>query len=305
MRLLQNINVDFVGLRRVGFITSSILLIASILSIFTVGLQLGIDFRGGTEFVVETDEALGVTDVRDELRPIDRSVEVKLFGNETTFLVRSSLEGGDVSEEEAQILSIINSLHPNANAQVVGTDSVGPRFAEDLKRGAVMAVLFSLIVIFLYILVRFEWRFGVGAVAALAHDVTITLGVFSAFRFIMPFSLDINQSIIAAFLTIVGYSLNDTVVVFDRIREYLTVFKSERYDVVINKSINSTLSRTIITSLTTLFVVVVLFFAGGEVLRGFAFALIVGILIGTYSSIFVAAPIVVELKSRVRPSRQR
>ncbi len=305
MRLLQNINVNFVGLRRFGYLISSVLLVASVVSIFTLGLQLGIDFRGGTEFIIESDEPLGVTSVRDELRPIDPSVEVKLFGDPTTLLVRSSLEGGDVSDQAAQIIATVEEAHPGSNPRIVGTDSVGPRFAEDLKRGSILAVFFSLIVIFLYILVRFEWRFGVGAVAALAHDVTITLGVFSLFRFIMPFSMDINQSIIAAFLTIVGYSLNDTVVVFDRIREYLTVFKSERYEVVINKSINSTLSRTVITSLTTLFVVTVLFFAGGEVLRGFAFALIVGILIGTYSSVFVAAPIVVELKSRMRPSRQR
>jgi preprotein translocase SecF subunit len=168
-----------------------------------------------------------------------------------------------------------------------------------------MAVLFSLLVIFLYILVRFEWRFGIGAVAALVHDVTITLGVFSLARYVAPFSLDIDQSIIAAFLTIVGYSLNDTVVVFDRIREYLSIFKSEQYDRVINKSINSTLSRTIITSVTTLFVVGVLFVAGGEVLRGFAFALIVGILIGTYSSVFVAAPVVVELRTHLGKSRRK
>lgn len=306
MRLLQNIDKDWVGLRRVGYVFSGILLTLSVISIFTLGLQLGIDFLGGTEFVVETDVPLGVTDVRDELtRAMNSPTEVKSFGSPTELLVRSSLEGGDISAQEGQLVAALNARYPDSNARVVGTESVGPRFAEDLKRGAVMAILFSLVVIFLYILVRFEWRFGIGAVAALAHDVTITLGVFSMFRYIAPFSMDIDQSIIAAFLTIVGYSLNDTVVVFDRIREYLSVFKSEKYETVINKSINSTLSRTIITSLTTLFVVVVLFFAGGEVLRGFAFALIVGILIGTYSSIFVASPIVVELRRHLGQSRRR
>jgi preprotein translocase SecF subunit len=161
-------------------------------------------------------------------------------------------------------------------------------------------VLCALAVIFIYIMVRFEWRFGVGAVAALAHDVTITLGLFSLLHGLVPFSLQIDQAIIAAFLTIVGYSLNDTVVVFDRIREYASVFKTEAYDVVVNKSINSTLSRTIVTSGTTLIVVLVLFLTGGEVLRGFAFALIVGIFVGTYSSVFVAAPVVLELRTRAR-----
>jgi preprotein translocase SecF subunit len=161
----------------------------------------------------------------------------------------------------------------------------------------------SLLVIFVYILIRFEWRFGVGAVTALFHDVLITLGIFSMLHGYVPFSLQIDQTIIAAFLTIVGYSLNDTVVVFDRIREYSGLFKAEEYESVVNRSINNTLSRTIITSGTTLLVVTVLFIFGGEVLRGFAFALIVGILIGTYSSIFVASPVVVELRSRASARR--
>ncbi|HMB92238.1 MAG TPA: protein translocase subunit SecF, partial [Rhodothermales bacterium] len=164
--------------------------------------------------------------------------------------------------------------------------------------GAIYAVLGSLLVIFIYILLRFEWRFGVGAVAALFHDVTITLGLFALLHNIMPFSLQIDQAIIAAFLTIVGYSLNDTVVVFDRVREFTNLFKTEAYGTVVNRSINTTLSRTIITSGTTLLVVVTLFIFGGEVLKGFAFALIIGVIIGTYSSVFVASPIVVELQKR-------
>jgi preprotein translocase SecF subunit len=153
-------------------------------------------------------------------------------------------------------------------------------------------------VIFVYILIRFEWRYSLGAVAALFHDVLITLGLFSLLHGVLPFSLQIDQTIIAAFLTIVGYSLNDTVVIFDRIREYTKRFKTESFDYVVNVSVNRTLSRTIVTSGTTLLVVLTLFIFGGEVLRGFAFALIVGILIGTYSSIFVAAPVVVELRTR-------
>jgi preprotein translocase SecF subunit len=175
---------------------------------------------------------------------------------------------------------------------------VGPRFAQDLQRGAIYSILGSLLVIFVYILIRFEWRFSVGAVAALFHDVLIVLGMFSLLRFVMPFSLQIDQTIIAAFLTLVGYGLNDTVVVFDRIREYTGLFKSEKYENVVNRSINNTLSRTIITSGTTLLVVVILFIFGGEVLRGFTFALIMGIIIGTYSSVFVASPVVLALRQR-------
>ena len=178
------------------------------------------------------------------------------------------------------------------------TDVVGPRFAEDLKEGAIYAVFGSLLVIFIYILIRFEWRFGVGAVTALFHDVFITLGVFALLHGFLPFSLQIDQTIIAAFLTIVGYSLNDTVVIFDRIREFTNLFKTEPYNQVVNRSINTTLSRTLVTSGTTLLVVITLFIFGGEVLRGFAFALTFGILIGTYSSVYVATPVVVELHKR-------
>jgi len=159
-------------------------------------------------------------------------------------------------------------------------------------------VLGSLLVIFVYVLIRFEWRFGATAVAALFHDVVVTLGVFSLLQGIMPFSLQIDQTIIAAFLTIVGYSINDTVVVFDRIREYSNLYKTMPFPTMVNKAINSTLSRTIITSATTLFVIVVLFIFGGEVLRGFAFAVGFGIIAGTYSTIFVASPLMLELRQR-------
>jgi len=201
------------------------------------------------------------------------------------------------------IVSAIERDFPGSEPTIEGTYAVSPRFADDLKRGAIYSILGSLLVIFVYILLRFEWRFGVGAVAALFHDVTITLGIFSIFHGFVPFSLQIDQTIIAAFLTIVGYSLNDTVVVFDRIREYTGIFKSETYEHIVNKSINNTLSRTLVTSGTTLFVVAVLFIFGGEVLRGFAFALIIGILIGTYSSVFVASPIVLELRKRASAGR--
>ena len=300
MRIFENTSFKLVEKRRQAFVISGLVLLGCIASLLIRGITPGIDFLGGSEFVIETQSVLNVTEVRNELADVLGSTpEVKEFGSPTAILVRTTV-GGDVNDLEQSIVEGIATAHPESNPQVVKTDSVGPRFADDLKRGAILSVLFALAVIFIYIMVRFEWRFGVGAVAALAHDVTITLGLFSLLHGVVPFSLQIDQAIIAAFLTIVGYSLNDTVVVFDRIREYASVFKTEAYDVVVNKSINSTLSRTIVTSGTTLIVVIVLFLTGGEVLRGFAFALIVGIFVGTYSSVFIAAPVVLELRKRAR-----
>lgn len=297
MRILENANFAFIQHRTKGYIISGILLAASVLSLVFNGLELGIDFKGGMEFVIETTEPLDAVAVRAVLSDVLASEpEVKTYGDHA-LLIRTV---GDQGIDEAQAL-IVRSFESNFEGSqplVQKTDIVGPRFAEDLARGAIYSVFGSLLVIFIYIMIRFEWRFGVGAVVALFHDVIITLGFFSVLKGVLPFSMQIDQTIIAAFLTIVGYSLNDTVVVFDRIREYTGIFKAEKYEDVINKSINNTLSRTIITSSTTLLVVVVLFILGGEVLRGFAFALMIGILVGTYSSIFVASPVVVELKLR-------
>lgn len=297
MRIFENANFGFVDSRKKGYIISGVLLLASIVSLTVHGVELGIDFQGGMEFVVETDIQIDATEARAGLGGVlGTEPEVKTFGA-NALLVRT-LPNESISAVQSQILTGFETLYPGSNPVMLKNDIVGPRFAQELKRGAIYSVLGSLLVIFVYILLRFEWRFGLGAVAALFHDVTITLGVFAALHGFLPFSLQIDQTIIAAFLTIVGYSLNDTVVVFDRIREYTALFKSEDYEKVVNKSINNTLSRTIITSSTTLLVVLVLFIFGGEVLRGFAFALIIGILIGTYSSIYVASPAVIELRNR-------
>ena len=303
MRIFENANFNFIGNRRKAYIVSGILLLLSVGSLIVRGLELGIDFQGGMEFVVESPVELEPVAVRGQLATaLGSEPEVKTFGVGQV-LIRTSVEG-DISDIQNRIVEGIAEGFAGSNPEVVKTDVVGPRFAEDLKQGAIWAVLGSLLVIFVYILLRFEWRFGIGAVAALFHDVTITLGIFSAAAGILPFSLQIDQAIIAAFLTIVGYSLNDTVVVFDRIREYSNLFKTETYDKLVNRSINNTLSRTIVTSGTTLLVVVVLFIFGGEVLRGFAFGLILGVTIGTYSSVFVASPVVVELRTRMKGGRR-
>jgi preprotein translocase SecF subunit len=301
MRLFENADYDLIPNRRIGYVISGTLLVISIFSLLTKGLALGIDFRGGMEFVVGNTTDINTADIRSVLvEPLENEPEVKRYGD-TGHLIRVSSTAG-ITTVENRILSTLRQQFPDHNVRIESTNVVGPRFAEDLKRGAIYAVLGALLVIFLYIMVRFEWRYSLGAVAALVHDVTITLGLFSVLAGVVPFSVQIDQSIIAAFLTIVGYSLNDTVVVFDRVREYVNLFKTDPFEEVVNRSINATLSRTVVTSITTFIVVSILFFFGGEVLRGFSFALIVGVVIGTYSSIFVASPTIVELNRRLEKS---
>lgn len=299
MRIFENPTFEFVSKRRTAYIVSGTLLLLSLFALLTRGLETGIDFQGGTEFVVDTGEALSVPAVRDALtQTFGAQPEVKTYGDDATLLIRTIAGGDDIDELQASVESVLTEAFPGATVNTLGISTVGPRFAETLKRGAFYAVIASLFVIFVYIALRFEWEFSAGAVAALVHDVTITLGMFALFHHLLPFSLQIDQAIIAALLTIVGYSINDTVVVFDRIREYMNLFKTEPLGETVDRSINSTLSRTVVTSLTTLIVVTTLFIFGGEVLRGFAFALMFGIVIGTYSSIFVASPVMLELKKR-------
>lgn len=301
MRIFENANYPFVQNRKKAYVFSGVLMLLSLVSLVTRGLELGIDFKGGMEFIVSGATEPGATAIREALTPVlGAEPEVKTYGED--ILIRVAAEG-DINEVQQQIVETIRQRFPETQPEVVQTNIVGPRFAEDLKRGAIYSILGSLLVIFVYILIRFEWRFSLGAVVALFHDVLITLGLFSFLHGWLPFSLEIDQTIIAAFLTIVGYSLNDTVIVFDRIREYTNLFKTKPIEEVVNLSVNATLSRTIITSGTTLLVVVILFIFGGEVLRGFSFALIVGIVIGTYSSIFVASPVVIELRARASVRR--
>jgi len=301
MRIFENANYPFVQNRKKAYVFSGVLMLLSLVSLVTRGLELGIDFKGGVEFIVSGATEPGATAIREALTPVlGAEPEVKTYGED--ILIRVAAEG-DINEVQQQIVETIRQRFPETQPEVVQTNIVGPRFAEDLKRGAIYSILGSLLVIFVYILIRFEWRFSLGAVVALFHDVLITLGLFSFLHGWLPFSLEIDQTIIAAFLTIVGYSLNDTVIVFDRIREYTNLFKTKPFEEVVNLSVNATLSRTIITSGTTLLVVVILFIFGGEVLRGFSFALIVGIVIGTYSSIFLASPVVIELRARASVRR--
>jgi len=299
MRWFETPNFDFVSKRKIAYVISGVLLAISIGAIVTKGLQYGIDFKGGKEIVLKFENAVDVTEIRSSLtEPLGSTPEVKLFGSESEVLIRTD-NTNTIEEIETIVRSSVAQLYPDNDAITEKTDSVGPRIAEDLKSGGLQAVIYSMAIIFVYILIRFrKWTFSAGAVAALLHDVTITLGIFTLLSDVVNFSLLIDQNIIAAFLTIVGYSLNDTVVVFDRIRENSIVHKGMEFIPMVNKSLNDTLSRTIITSVTTLFVVAVLFIFGGEVLKGFSFALLIGIVLGTYSSLFVASSLVVELDTK-------
>lgn len=306
MRFFENTNFDFVGARKKAYIFSGTLILISILALAFRGLELGIDFTGGMEFIVQTNEPLQTNKVRQALGEVlEREPEVKDYGTDQ-LLIRTP-PSGTIEEMQARVQQVFQQRFPESSPTIVQSNMVGPRFAADLQQGALYSVIGSVIIILIYVWIRFQLRFGLGAIIALVHDTTITIGAFALLHGIVPFSLTVDQTVIAALMTIVGFSINDTVVVFDRIREYMNLFKTEPLGVVINRSINTTLSRTIITTGTILMVLVVLFIFGGEVLRPFAFALLVGMTIGTYSSIFVASPIVLELgeRERVRAAARR
>ncbi len=295
MRFIGKTNVQFIKVRKIAYIISLSLIAASIISlIIHGGPRYNIDFTGGTLIQLKFEKPIEIQSVRSAIAEHGYGdAEIKHFGNKQEVVVRVG-----VAKSKAQVASVIEDLIknniPDNSFIVERVEKVGPKIGHELILDAIKAILWSMILILIYVMWRFEFKYSVGAIAALAHDVTITLGIFSIFN------IEISAPIIAALLTIVGYSLNDTIVVYDRIRENMKSLKSghKSEPEVINRSINETLSRTIITSGTTLMVVIVLFFFGGEVLRSFAFALIVGIVVGTYSSIFVASPILVDWKHK-------
>lgn len=302
----QNLNIQFVANRKKYYIISGIVILLGLVSIFTRGFSFGVDFSGGRTFLVRFDEKVSTSDVRDALTSTfvtadgqEMAPEVKTFGEEnqvkvTTSYMIESLESTADSTVEADLNKGLQTL--GTEYEVMSSQKVGPTIADDIKKSASWAILFSLITIFLYIVFRFQkWQFGLGAIAALLHDVLFVLSIFSLLYGILPFSLDIDEAFIAAILTVLGYSINDTVIVFDRIREYLGLYKKQDFNTTVNGAINSTISRTINTSLTTLFVLLMIFVFGGETIRGFAFALLIGIAVGTYSSIFIASNIVVDM----------
>jgi SecD/SecF fusion protein len=283
-------------------------------SLVTKGLNYGVDFVGGRSYVVRFDDSVDNEKLRSELTTVfvdndglKYAPQVKTFGDDnqvkitTKYMIDDNTNGAD-EVVEAKLNEGLAKMA--MDYEVMSSQKVGPTIADDIKDAAVWSVFFSLLIIFLYILIRFrKWQFSLGAVAAVFHDVLIVLAIFSIFYGIMPFSLEIDQAFIAAILTIIGYSLNDTVVVFDRVREYMSMHKKQEIETVMNKALNSTLSRTINTSMTTFFVLLVIFLFGGEVIRGFMFALMIGVVVGTYSSLFVASPIMLDTLKRKEEKR--
>ena len=305
----RNINIDFIGKRKRFYILSSIIIILGLGSLFTKGLNYGVDFVGGRTFVVRFDDTVNNEELRSSLGAVfvdedglEYTPQVKTFGNDNQVKITTSymIDNNEISTDEIVELKLSQGLESiNSDYEIMSSQKVGPTIADDIKDAALWSVIFSLIVIFLYILIRFtKWQFSLGAVIAAFHDVLIVLSIFSIFYGLLPFSLEIDQAFIAAILTIIGYSLNDTVVVFDRVREYINNNKKKGVHDIINKALNSTLSRTINTSLTTFFVLLVIFIFGGEVIRGFMFALMVGVIVGTYSSLFIASPIMLDTIKR-------
>jgi len=291
MEFFKNPNINFVGTMKLAFTLSASLVIVSIvLMLIHGGPRLSIDFTGGSVLQVKIDPAPQVQDIRSTLEKQGyEGVQVTDFGSPDEFLItfptpNSESETGD----EAQAL--LNDLRAGLDGATIDLrreESVGPKIGGELRTAAGNSIVVALGLIVLYITFRFVFRYGIAAIMALVHDVTLTLGVFSLLK------LEISLSIIAAFLTIIGYSLNDTIVVFDRIRENMKMRRKESYRTVINRSINECLSRTVLTSLTTFFVAATLYVMGGPVIHDFAFALTFGVIVGTYSSIFIASPILV------------
>ena len=283
-------NINFVSKFYKANIFSIIIFITSVFFIIFKGLNYGIDFKGGTLIELRTDKSVNASMIRDTLKVMKLGdINVKKFGKEGDYLIKIEQKK---TNDRKLIIKVKNKLSNNLNAEIDfrRVENVGPKISAELLESSIIAISLALAAMLFYIWVRFEWQFSVGSIIALFHDVIITLGIFSIL------SLEINLSIIAAVLTIVGYSMNDTVVIYDRIRENLFKFSKLSISDISNLSINETLSRTIITSVTTLLALFSIYILGGEILRGFSFAMILGVFIGTYSSIFVASPILKFLK---------
>ena len=291
MPLREELKIDFISMRWVALMFSTILVIGSIALTMQKGLNFGIDFAGGTLIEIRLEEAPDLTALRQALNELDLgNISIQEFGAPEDLMIRlPQQEGGEDSTQGAiqTIRGALNELYEEVDYRRV--EFVGPQVGEELKMNGLYAILFSLAGILIYIAIRFEGKFGIAAIIALAHDAAATIGLFALTQ------MEFNLSTVAAVLMIAGYSINDTVVVFDRIRENLRKFKKMPLPELFNRSVNQTLSRTIMTSVTTLLAMFALWLFGGEVIQGFMYALIFGVLIGTYSSIFIAAPILLSL----------
>ena len=314
---LANTNIDFMKMRKKAYVISGVILLGLIVCIFTKGFTMGVDFAGGRTYVVRFDNPVTAEQVREAtVAEFNETVEVKQFGGESQMKVTTKYKINETGNEiDAEIegklynalkdmfatelsLSDFTSTLDNPNG-IISSDKVGPTVAKDIQRDAVIAVILAIIAIFGYIAIRFKgWKWGLGGALSTVHDAIFVIGFFSLFSGILPFNLDVDQTFIAAVLTIIGYSINDSVVIFDRIREYTVLYPKRELYQNINEALNSTLARTINTSGSTIIVMLAIAIFGGDVIRGFAVALLVGILVGTYSSIFIGTPIMYDLNER-------
>jgi SecD/SecF fusion protein len=312
-----NFHFDFLKVKKWTYLFSAVVVVVSIVSLATNKLDQGVDFVGGRTFQVRFEKPVEAGIVKEELTKVFGSAEAKIFGNDNQLKITTKYkveEHGIAADQEVNKLlfqslkshfaadltydKFINA-YPGKVYGVVQASKVGPTVAEDIKTNAYWAVLGALLIVFLYLLISFrKWQYGLGAIAAVAHDVIFVLGIYSLFYKIMPFGMEIDQHFIAAILTVIGYSMNDTVIVFDRVREFLDGKTKGTFPEIVNKSINSTMSRTINTSLTMIGVLAIMFIFGGESIRGFVFAMLIGIVVGTYSSLFIATPVLVDTISR-------
>jgi len=308
MRIIKDTNIQFMSQKKLGaFLSGTVIILGIISLILAGGPLLSIDFKGGTLLAVHFEEPVDVNEFRSVMSNVNidgqsfdfSKAEIKLFGGPNDISIRiphMDQEPENFAQKIIKFLkdSFSNKIPESDSDFILSIEKVGPKIGAELSNKAILAILSSLGLILFYISIRFEFNFALGAIAALTHDVFVTLGIFSIMGY------EISLPIIAAFLTIVGYSLNDTIVIFDRVRENVKSMKRLSYSEIIDKSINDSLSRTIVTSITTFIVVLILWLFGGEVINLFAFAMMVGVIVGTYSSIFVACPLVLRLQSKTQ-----
>jgi SecD/SecF fusion protein len=303
--LFRNISIDFIGNRKIYYTVSGIVVLAGLISLGIKGLNYGVDFKGGRSYIVRFDQPVGTEELRDNLESsFGTAPEVKTYGFDNKYQITTGYLIDDDSEEATALAETkLNeglAKHAGIESEILSSNKVGPTVASDIRISAVYALAIAMGLMFLYILIRFrKWQFAMGTMVSLVHTVLVVVAVFSLLEGIMPFAMEIDQSFVAAILTVIGYSINDSVVVFDRVREFLTGMKSgESTPKVINNALNDTLSRTLITGMSTIFVITILFIFGGETIKGFTFAMLIGVLIGTYSSLCIGTPVLVDFSTR-------
>lgn len=308
--LFRNIHIDFIGHRKLYYIISGVVIVAGLVSVAVKGLNYGVDFKGGRTYIVQFDQSYPAQDIREALTTsFEGAPEVKTYGLDNKYQITTDYLVDDNSETataraEAALKEGL-SEYAGSNPTILSYNKVGPTVANDIKISAMYALGIAICLMFLYILIRFKkWQFALGTMVSLVHTVLVVLAAFTLLEGIMPFAMEIDQAFIAAILTVIGYSINDSVVVFDRVREFLGKKRDEDEPTVINNALNDTLSRTLITGMSTIFVIIILFTFGGETIKGFTFAMLIGVLIGTYSSLCIGTPVLVDFTSRTKKKKK-